>query len=886
MTFSKNAFWPRSAHIQKTKWAIFSAVLAAFPLCLNAAHTTYSWQPVAGNYNGDFYDANHWNPTGSPDPVTGADNAEFSANQTYTVSLTTSTNIFNAAFTAGNVTIDLAGGGFFFTNTGGIPEQPSLQVADDPTNSGQTASLTITSSDGSGNAGGQGVGVGRFSNSTGSLTIDGQNGYLNFFSGFFAAVGYADDDGDAPGNGTLNVINGASFSSPQTFIDGSVHVGNGSSWDNTPTDPIGNPSTLRVGVTGTATMLVDGSYDNNTNGSSLQSPNTLIGRDSTSNGTLTIDGYNTTFTGSTVTVGQNGAAVLNIQHGATATLDSIDVATAYRDAFDTNTVDELNVQYDSVLTLTGALRVGVEDIGTLNVGGTFEDGGTNGTLNCDSAIIGVDAPGFALVANGDSDGYNPFPATLNVTNTLTIGQNPDIGSGQSETSVLNISGGGLVTSNYGILGDTDSASSGQVTIYGILGLGTTAASEWSVTHDLTIGNAGSGEVDVDSGGLLKVGGNIYIARQSTSYGSLFVGNDGGPTTVTAANLYVGGDENGSGGNALVTVQGGQMLISNAATVYPNNSFLIESNAFVAIGVDSAGDVPDLQYNGALSVGDSAPGSLTIDTNAALRISGPTTIGSNGTLSVAGIVTGIDMLNNGSFSQSDGSAIFFNVTGSGSISLTGGSFTAASIRQNSLTIDGGASAHLDPARIGPPSILQSLSIPSGQFDLSDNEVLVSYTSPAERATLISYIFSGYDHALWDGPGINSAAAPLNPLHDTTLGYLDNGSQLDIKYTYNGDANLDGKVNADDYALLDRGFAKHLTGWSNGDFNYDGIINSADYLLIDRAYALQGNPITPTFLAERESEFGEAYVQSLLTSLPEPSLLTACLFAPFLIRRRRN
>ena len=77
------------------------------------------------------------------------------------------------------------------------------------------------------------------------------------------------------------------------------------------------------------------------------------------------------------------------------------------------------------------MRHGVADSGTLNIGGTFQNGGTDGTLNCDYAVIGFDGPGFASVSEGNSDGYNPFPATLNVTNTLTIRQNPDIAAGQS-----------------------------------------------------------------------------------------------------------------------------------------------------------------------------------------------------------------------------------------------------------------------------------------------------------------------------------------------------------------------------------------------------------------------------------------------------------------------
>lgn len=54
---------------------------------------------------------------------------------------------------------------------------------------------------------------------------------------------------------------------------------------------------------------------------------------------------------------------------------------------------------------------------------------------------------------------------------------------------------------------------------------------------------------------------------------------------------------------------------------------------------------------------------------------------------------------------------------------------------------------------------------------------------------------------------------------------------------GDANQDGVVNADDYALIDRGKAKGLSGWSNGDFNGDGLVNASDYQIIDQTYATE-------------------------------------------------
>ena len=109
----------------------------------------------------------------------------------------------------------------------------------------------------------------------------------------------------------------------------------------------------------------------------------------------------------------------------------------------------------------------------------------------------------------------------------------------------------------------------------------------------------------------------------------------------------------------------------------------------------------------------------------------------------------------------------------------------------------------------------------------------------------------------GTGITSgsAAGDTSHLHAlgvapvTTAGTFDGAAvavgDVEVKYTYYGDANLDGAISAADYLQIDNGFNSQggptpLTGWSNGDFNYDGKINGDDYTLIDNAFNTQGAP----------------------------------------------
>ena len=160
-----------------------------------------------------------------------------------------------------------------------------------------------------------------------------------------------------------------------------------------------------------------------------------------------------------------------------------------------------------------------------------------------------------------------------------------------------------------------------------------------------------------------------------------------------------------------------------------------------------------------------------------------------------------------------------------------------------------------------------------------------------------VLAGRNGGAWDGlTGITTTPDLHHGIAITTVSTVGTaafpglagltGSETLLVGTLYGDLNLDGVLNADDYALLDRGFARGLTGWTNGDLNYDGVIDQGDYFLIDSTYG-QTQTLSPGFLAERESEFGPAYVSQLIASVPEPSSLACLLVAfPFLARSRRR
>ena len=98
---------------------------------------------------------------------------------------------------------------------------------------------------------------------------------------------------------------------------------------------------------------------------------------------------------------------------------------------------------------------------------------------------------------------------------------------------------------------------------------------------------------------------------------------------------------------------------------------------------------------------------------------------------------------------------------------------------------------------------------------------------------------------------------------------------VMYTFNGDANLSGTIDADDYFIIDSNYHRSgmVFGFAEGDFNYDGKIDGDDYFLIDQAYSAE------------ESGFSLAPPMEL-TSVPEPVSGLVLITAVFLGRRRRR
>lgn len=222
-------------------------------------------------------------------------------------------------------------------------------------------------------------------------------------------------------------------------------------------------------------------------------------------------------------------------------------------------------------------------------------------------------------------------------------------------------------------------------------------------------------------------------------------------------------------------------------------------------------------------------------------------------------------------------------GQGTYNLSGGTFTSAAVRiddDSILNFTGGATSlgevSLWGGRIalsgGGNKVLRLKSLELNHpyygsvVDLGDNMM---------RADSYGYwwnydIGRAYNGGLWNGEGLTSSAAAAvaasGSPHRTALGFGYDAGGAVVKYTYAGDANLDGAVDITDLGRIAT-YWQHNGDWTAGDFNYDTHIDIADLGILASNWQ-QGlsNPSAMSFnQALAAIGFGGATV-------PEP---TACL-----------
>lgn len=232
-------------------------------------------------------------------------------------------------------------------------------------------------------------------------------------------------------------------------------------------------------------------------------------------------------------------------------------------------------------------------------------------------------------------------------------------------------------------------------------------------------------------------------------------------------------------------------------------------------------------------------------------------------------TGNDALNvtGGSYSfagdaRDDTSSLALNVSG-GSVSL------GDSQHLRSLTLSAGTVTM--PTGGGKVLVTSALTLSgSGKLDLRDQDLILDYSGASPLGTwtgtgytgATGWIASGRNGGDWGGSGIVTGMSDANPSnHLTTLGVAEasralglsgtqtalwNGQTVDattvlIKYTYGGDVDLNGRINGDDYAIMNAATAS-MHSYAEGDLDYSGSVASGDdWFIIDSNIGRQGAPL---------------------------------------------
>jgi autotransporter-associated beta strand protein len=503
---------------------------------------------------------------------------------------------------------------------------------------------------------------------------------------------------------------------------------------------------------------------------------------------------------------------------------------------------------------------------------------TSAALTVNGTLSG--ANGFTTIGNGSLilNGDNTFTGNINLstgTVTATLGDNGDNrdsglgswnGSGRAITvgsgAMLLLTGpGGADTFGNGIAGQNPDHSGGSnppdpnlptITIDG----GTLSSTNYTAIGNLVL-NGGTLTQDCSYVGT-ESSGNFYQGYQFID--SITVGGTS-PSTISATAYNVSGP---IGGNHLG----------------PDTSFMVAKTSSVAGTVDLVVSSPLLDESEDFAIyPDSGP---TIYLPGALTKTGSGTM----SLTAANSYTGGTNVSAGTLIFAAPGALPIDTqliisAGATAMAAQHGSGAKNALFASSLTIAGSTNAW------------------TGKLDLSDNDLDVQNGNLAQ---LSNQLKSGFNSGTWNGSaGITSSAAYGDTRHLTALGIIQNSTNglptgtamygsfdgqpvtaadVLIKYTYYGDANLDGSVTSADYTRIDAGYLSHgtLSGWANGDFNYDGVVNGSDYTLIDNAFNMQGATIAAAIATTQ--------IAPESSSVPEPGSVGLGLIGVWSLRRRRT
>jgi autotransporter-associated beta strand protein len=503
--------------------------------------------------------------------------------------------------------------------------------------------------------------------------------------------------------------------------------------------------------------------------------------------------------------------------------------------------------------------------------------------------------GAALLYKGDGTDWTTGNSTLYLGTTANGGS----GAGGSPTAVRYAGGfaAGSTTVNNGgwhMLTFTDNAGAKAIYTDGVLGTTTLEAGGFDTADIGTMVRFGL-TTDTFDGAASLNGSLSDINIYNTAL-----------TSAQIQSLYTTNTETGLGTNILPSATAVSLTSASATLDIESVNQTIASlsglsGSSVILGGQSnliVNNATSTEYDGVISGNGSLniQGGLTLTLGGTSTYTGATNV-SSGTLTVNGVLSALTTL------TVNGTTNLGPNTGNGFLNRT---FAVISIGTGGKVAVGNSTSHSNRSVV----VTSSLSFGGttnnwqGQLDFGFNDAIIHNGS---LSNVSNQVKEGFNSGAWNGSGgIYSSTAAAASSHLTALGVIQNSvngnttgsalyssfdgtSAVDtdvlIKYTYYGDANLDGKVDGSDYSRIDSGYLNHTTGWYNGDFNYDGVVNGSDYTLIDNAFNSQGAILTD-LIASPDADVA-SQVEGV-TSVPEPAAAAGFLIVTglgLLGRRRR-
>ncbi len=708
----------------------------------------------------------------------------------------------------------------------------------------------------------------------------------------------------AAANSTVNLngatVSGGTVSSAGSAAGGTVQIDNGN-----PTTYTGG-LTVATGtytvVQGGSTLNLTGPAAITDNGTTYV--NTQSGAQSIVNLTnsVTLAG-----TGNLILDQSSNRALISAAAGATLTQAATHTISGFGDVYaalvNNGTVNAnvsggaitLNTSFNGSTGVTNNNLIEATGGGSVNVNGITLTQSTAGLLTAAAGstvnLAGATVSGGTVSSAGSAAGGtvqidNGNPTTYTGGLTVAAGTYTVVQGG----STLNLTGPAAITDNGTTLVNTATGAqsflnvSSNVTLNGTGDLiltqnsnraQITAATGATLTQGVghTISGFGDVYAPIVNNGTIRadVSGQSLNLNAAVTNNGLFYATGGGQLYVPAGILS---------NLSATTLTGGTYQSDTGGYLNLPNTFVTNAAAVILGGGYNFPAVAPLQTN---------TGTFTLQTNAAFTTAGNLT--TSGTLNIGGpagaastVVSSLAV--NGTLTQTAGKTeVDGTLTVAGQTVVTGGTLTFGAnttpsgvltrTLPNGLTLGGTGTVYLAAAAsranrtlLVLPSLTfggTNAAMPSGRLDVGQNDAVISNLTFG--AAFLAGA-SGYNAGAFNNSGITSSAALADPRRLTAVGIVLNndgsgnrlygsataGGLFDgynpaatdvlVKYTYFGDANLDGKVDGPDYARIDAGFLSNgsLHGWYNGDFNYDGKVDAsrlhADRQRVQRAV---GRPV---------------------------------------------